>query len=84
MLQNSNSTKEIHPYVCLGTLVPMDIGILNKIVIFCLWAVFNITKKTRNYVKFGKEIKTVIVVDISLQPLRCTGVPRVHFFERVQ
>ena len=77
MPQKSNHDfKEKYPYIWAGTFEPMRTKvILAKHRFFCHTPpVFN-TGKTHKDMKFGKEVKMIIVVDISLHSLM------VYFFE---
>ena len=68
MPQKSNDDyKEKYHYVCSGTIEPMDIKDLS----FCRTPASWDTSKAHNDIKFGKEVKTIMVVDRSLYSLMC-------------
>ena len=59
---------ERYPNIKAGTYEPMRIKeILTKNWFLCRTPAFLNTSKTHNEIKFGKEVKTTIVVDTSLQ-----------------
>ena len=68
MPQKSNHDfTEKYPYMQAGTFEPMSIkDILNKNLFSCRTPAFENTSKTHNDIKSGEEVKTIIVVDISL------------------
>ena len=62
--------KEKYPDVPVGTLKPKHIkDVLTKNNCFCRNQAFSNTNKTCNDIEFGKEVKTIIIVDKSLNSL---------------
>ena len=62
--KSNHDFKEKYPYIPAGTLEPMSTKvILTKTRSFCC--------KIHNDIKFGKEVKVIINVDISLHSLKC-------------
>ena len=67
LLLSSLDFKEKYYYVLAGTLEPMrNNDVLTKNSCFCCTPAFENTSKTHNDIKFGIEVKTILVVDISL------------------
>ena len=68
--QNNHDLKEKCPYIHAGTMEPMRIkDILIKTVFLPCASVLN-TSKAHNDIKFGKEVKTNMVVETSLHSLK--------------
>ena len=71
---------EGYPNIKVGTYKPMCIrAILTENCFFCGVLAFWNTSKTHNDLKFGKEIKMLMVVDTSLLPLTVKFSNKIHF-----
>ena len=62
--QGNHDFREIYPNLKAVTNEPMRIeDIFTKNMVLCLTPAFQITSRTHNDIKFGKELKVLMVVD---------------------